>query len=295
MNAQIQIGVHQDLPAWQYHALPGTSATQLRTLWQLTPAHLKVSLDEPREVTPAMMLGTLSHSVILEPDKPLPCVAIRPDCYNEDGRLHWGVESPENGWKAWSGNSKACKQWTKDTKASGLLPLKRDEYNAVFGMAKAVATHKLAGPMLTAGKPEVSLVTFSETHQINVRARVDFVGNGVDYLTDLKTTTDASPRAFEKKAAESGFHIQAALYLMLWNALAGADDHRTGFRFIVVEQTPPHAVNVFTASEAFLAKGRDEAARMLALYAKCHHANDWPAYAPELLTLELPRWAEEKI
>lgn len=279
MSIPIPIGVYTNLPASKYHALPGASASQLRTLWQSTPAHLKVSLDEPREVTAAMMLGTLAHSVILEPDKPLPGVVIQPDEY-EPG-------------KKWTNAAKVCKEWRAKREAAGLLPLKSEEYNSVFGMAKAIAAHELAGPMLAAGKPEVSLVTFDERNQIAVRSRVDFVGDGVDFLTDLKTTQDASPRAFERKASESGFHIQAALYLMLWNALAGADDNRTGFRFIVVEQKPPHAVNVFPASESFLAKGREEAARMLALYAKCHHANDWPAYAPVLNELNLARWAQD--
>ena len=268
-------GVHFDLPAADYHALPGASASQLRTLWQSTPAHLKASLDEPRETTAAMMLGTLAHSVILEPDKPLPGIVIQPDEY-EPG-------------KKWTNAAKVCKEWRAAQEQAGLLVLKADEYDAVLGMSSAIADHQIAGPMLENGKPEVSLVTHDTANGIPVRARLDFVPDGAPFLADVKTTQDASARGFERKAYESGFHIQAALYLALWNSLTG--ETRTGFRFIVCEQKPPYAVNVFDASPEFLSTGNYAFKQTLATYARCVHEDSWPAYPPTLQPLSLPKWA----
>ncbi len=272
------IGVLPDLPAADYHALPGASASQLRILWQSTPAHLQAALKTPRETTAAMMLGTLAHSVILEPNKPLPGIVIQPEEY-EPG-------------KKWTRAAKVCKDWQAERERAGLLVLKASEYDAVFGMAAVIGAHPLAAALLAAGRSEVSLVTEDTTNRVIVRARLDFVPSVGDALADVKTTADASPRAFGKKAFESGFHIQAALYLALWNALTG--EARTGFHFVVVEQTPPHAVNVFVCAPEFLARGRDDLRHTLALYARCVHEDSWPAYPATLQTLTVPKWADQQ-
>lgn len=268
-------GVHYDLDARFYHSLPGASASQLRKLWQSTPAHLKASLDEPREETPAMMMGTLAHSVILEPEKPLPGIVIPPDEY-EPG-------------KKWTNAAKVCKEWRAAREAEGLLVVKADEYNAVMGMARSIAAHPLAGPMLAYGRPEVSLVTMDEGNGVVVRARVDFVPLSGPTLMDIKTTASAAASDFQRKAYDMGYHIQAALYLALWNALTG--EERTGFQFIVVENTPPHAVNVFECEREFLERGASDFKRALATYAQCVRDDNWPAYPATMQQLNIPKWA----
>lgn len=269
------VGVHADMAAEDYHALPGASASQLRRLWQSTPAHLKASLEEPRDPTAAMLLGTLAHSVILEPDKPLPGIVIQPLEY-EPG-------------KKWTYAAKLCKEWRAAQEMAGLLVLSADEYNGVFGMALAVAEHPDAAPLLSKGQSELSLVTFDATNNVPVRARLDFVPDAAPFLVDLKTTNDAAPRAFKRKATADGLHIQAALYLDLWNALTG--EQRTGFRFIAVEQKPPHAVKVFDCSPEFIAQGREDYRRTLTIYGKCVAEDSWPAYPLGLEPLDLERWA----
>lgn len=271
-------GIHLDLPASDYHAMPGASASQLRTLWQSTPAHLRASLDAPRAATSALKLGTLAHSVVLEPDKPLPGVAIQPDEY-EPG-------------KKWTNAAKLCKDWRAEQEAAGLMVLKADEYDAAFAMARNLATHPSAGPLLTDGRPEVSLVVRDETNGIDCRARVDWLPNSHAAIVDLKTTSDASERAFTKKAYDLGYHIQAAFYLDLWNALMPSEP-RSAFFFVVVENTSPFAVNVFECSPEFVALGRQHYQQALALFARCSNENYWPAYAPTVHQLNLPRYADK--
>lgn len=224
------------------------------------------------------MLGTLAHSVILEPDKPLPGIVIQPDEY-EPG-------------KKWTNAAKACKEWRAAQEKAGLVVLKADEYNAVFNMARTVSNHTKAGPLLAKGQSELSLVTFDAANNVPVRARLDFVPDGQPFLMDVKTTHDASPHAFRKKASQDGLHIQAAMYLDLWNCLTG--EQRTGFRFIAVEQKPPHAVMVFDASLRFIEQGRADYKRMLAMYGRCVAEDNWPAYPPAVESLDLERWAEDK-
>jgi hypothetical protein len=269
------IGVHWDMDAATYHALPGASASQLRILWRSTPAHLKVKQTKPREATAEMIIGTLAHSVILEPDKPLPGIIMQPEEY-EPG-------------KKWTLAARVCKEWHAAQDKAGLIALKASEYDGVFGMASALAGHELAGELLRHGKPEVSLVTFDESNKIVVRARLDFVPDGLGMICDVKTTASASPRFFGPKAFDDGLHIQAALYLAVWNALTG--EQLDDFRFIVVERTPPHDINVFNCGPDFLARGQEDFKRLLAIYSRCAHEDNWPGSPQTLQTLNLPKWA----
>ena len=54
--------------AEEYHAMPGASASRLNTMFKKSPAHMKHMIESPEEPTSAMIIGTATHSAILEPD-----------------------------------------------------------------------------------------------------------------------------------------------------------------------------------------------------------------------------------
>jgi len=269
-------GIYSNLSAAEYHALPGASASRLRKLWQSTPAHLKADLDGEREETDAMRLGTLAHALILEPEKPLPNLVVPPAEYAAG--------------KPWNYNATVCKEWRAKQVEEGKTVVSADQYNGLMGMALAVAKHTEAGVLFSNGKAEVSCVGYDTSNAVDVRCRMDFVPTAKNYLCDLKTTHDASEREFARTAYNSAFHIQAALYLALYNALSG--EERSEFRFVAVEQKPPHAVNVFNCSPEFLSKGRADMSRTLALFARCLAEDHWPAYGEEVKQLNLPKYVE---
>ena len=268
-------GIHTDILASEYHAHPAASASKLKKLWSSTPAHLKAD-TEAFEANAAMIMGTLAHSLILEPETPLPGIVVQPDEY-EPG-------------KKWTRAAKVCKEWEADQKAKGLLVLKADEWRDALGMAEAVAWHPLAHDLLVDGKPEVSLCAHDNANGLDIKARIDFLPNSGSAIVDVKTTVDASERGFMRRAYDLGYHIQAALYLDLWNALMPTE-LRTEFYFIAVESSKPYAVNVFKASAEFLSKGREDYKAALTLYAACVKADNWPAYSQEVKELGLPKYA----
>ena len=272
---QVNYGIHTDIPASEYHAHPAASASKLKKLWSSTPAHLKAD-TEAFEPSAAMIMGTLAHSLILEPETPLPGIVVQPDEY-EPG-------------KKWTRAAKVCKEWEADQKAKGLLVLKADEWKDALGMAEAVAWHPLAHDLLVCGKPEVSLCAHDSANGLDIKARIDFLPNSGGAIVDVKTTVDASERGFMRRAYDLGYHIQAALYLDLWNALMPTEP-RTEFYFIAVENFAPYAVNVFKASAEFLSKGREDYKAALTLYAACVKADNWPAYSQEVKELGLPKYA----
>ncbi|TXH59332.1 MAG: hypothetical protein E6Q97_00115 [Desulfurellales bacterium] len=292
MNAPaLPIGVHLDLPASRYHALPGASASRLRTLWQKTPAHLWVELQKPKKVTPAMMLGTLCHQKLLEPNRPLPQLAIPPEQYPApaDSSLVKTKKVAVGDLIDWSWSAKFCKQWRKDSEAAGRLVVTSNEAEAIENGTRAVLNHAVAAPLIQGATTEVSLVTMSEEFGIPVKARLDLVPVGPD-LADVKFTTDVSARAFASHAYDLGYHLQAAWYLDVWNDLAGAEQLKTRFKFIAVESAAPFAVNVFTVTPDLIALGREQYLEALAVYARCMHEDDWPAYPENVIPLEVPAW-----
>ena len=269
-------GIHTDVPAAEYHAHPAASASKLKKLWQSTPAHLKAD-TEAFEPSAAMIMGTLAHSLILEPDEPLPQIAVKPAEY-EPG-------------KKWTRQAKVCKQWEDERKAKGIVVLSEAELEDVQGMAMAIAAHPLSSFILSDGKPEVSLCAHDSANGVDIKSRLDFLPYAGDRIVDVKTTSDASERGFIKKAYDLGYHIQAALYLDLWNALMPTEP-RTEFYFIAVENSKPYAVNVYKASQEFLAKGREDYKAALTLYAACVKNDSWPAYSQEVKELGLPKYAD---
>ena len=269
-------GIH-DIPAREYHAIEAASASKLRRLWQSTPAHFKADMDTPKD-SPALRLGSLAHSLILEPEKPLGGIAVPPEEYAPG--------------KPWNYNAKVCKQWRNKQKDAGNEVITADEYATLQGVLRSVAAHPFARATLEAGRAEVSCIVTADTEGVPVKCRIDFVPDAGDFLVDLKTAQSAEPREFERAAYSHGYHIQAALYLAVWNTLAGADNPKTGFRFIVVEKAAPYAVNVFEASPEFLEKGRRDFATSLATYAKCVRENRWPAYPIQIQSLGLPSYAK---
>ena len=58
-----------DLPAERYHRAPGVSNSMLKHLAR-SPAHLQEYLQHPTEQTRDMLMGSVVHQLLLEPDKP---------------------------------------------------------------------------------------------------------------------------------------------------------------------------------------------------------------------------------
>jgi hypothetical protein len=123
--------------------------------------HLKQMMDEPMEPSPAMMLGTLGHAMVLEPNKPLPKVVVYPDKYpKKDGTM-----------EKWNNNAGFCRDWVKAQKASGYTPVTQKTLDEACGASKALSRHELARPILKDCRTEVTLVTMDATNDIAVRCR----------------------------------------------------------------------------------------------------------------------------
>jgi exodeoxyribonuclease VIII len=253
------------MDATTYRNTEGISASDIK--WILppkTPAHYhayKTGLIK-REETRALVLGTLCHLAVLEPERLPTAYAVRPA----------GLDFRTKDGKAW-----------RD--AQGDKPI-LDETEAAMldGMSKSVAAHPAAAALLDGAQREVSLFKEHRTG-LKIKGRLDVLGNG--YVADVKTAEAGDAGGFAAAVFRYNYHVQAAMYCQL----AGVER----FSFITVEKVAPFAVAVYDLSAKALQVGLEALNFALEAIADCTEAGEWPAYSCRPEVIDLPGWAYKQL
>jgi hypothetical protein len=263
-------GIFYDLPAEVYHAAPGFSHSMAKHMEP--PARLPVYLSEPREPTVHMIMGTLVHQRILEPNKEMPRIALKPE----------GMKFSATEGKAWKAAREAEKK----------IILTQSEFDAVTGCVGSISKDARCQEIFKSGKSEVSLFLKHPKTGVMCKARLDWVPDG-NYLADIKKCQDgqAEENAFSKLLYDSRYYTQAAWYLTLWNALGG--EGKIKFKFIAVEGVPPYLVNIITVRQDAIDLGIERMAANLAEFERCSRLGIWPGYTGEH-EVGLLAWATSK-
>jgi exodeoxyribonuclease VIII len=256
-----------------------------------TPAHLVHYLSQKREVTPEMMLGTLVHARILEPHKPLPRIAIKPEKYPApaDCSAVKQKKAQPGDLLDWHGSSTYCKQWIKDQANAGNIVLSEAEAETLNRMVDGVAKHPRVIDILDGAQTEVSI--FRQQGSLFRKHRLDIVTR-YNFLADVKSTDDASPEAFAKNLVAKDWAAQAADYLDAWNQM-NPDDPRVGFVFIVVERETGLTA-LYYLTERALDYGRTVNKRRLAIASECYATNSFPGFPEEIQAGDIEDWAARK-
>jgi len=257
--------------AEDYHAAPGASASRLKQL-KRSAAHMKYAMDNPQEPTQAMIIGSATHSAILEPDL----------FVKEWGRI------PEG-----DGRSKAVKEAKAELIAQFGADqiLKPDVYDNILAMRDSVLGNALALDLLDGADTETS--HYWREGDVKCKARIDALPRESSYwgdcVVDIKTTASASPEEFRRSVYNFSYHIQAQHYL------TAAERQR--FIFIVVERDAPHCVALYELDGAALRLGREDREFLLGQWALCEAEeaaggpDAWPGFPVEVQELSLPGWA----
>jgi exodeoxyribonuclease VIII len=247
----------------QYFAVEALSASGAKQLL-ISAAHYKAQKEQPQAPSPAMVLGTITHQMILEPAKPTN-YSVR--------RLNWSTK-----------DGKAEKERLE---AIGLPVITAEDEARVLAMRKAVMDHPTASAMIK-GIERAEHALFWKQHDVDCKAKFDAItrkGN----IIDLKTAVDASPSGFARAVGNFKYHLQVAHYM---DGLRLCEPHASGrFQFIVVESNPPHAVAVYELDAAAISAGAVLMKRAAEIYKQAMQTNVWQAYTTEIVTLSLPLWA----
>jgi hypothetical protein len=268
-------GVFYDMIEQEYRAqtaIAGSDAKHI--LPPKTPAHYAAHMagELKREPSKAMLLGTMAHLAVLEPSKLDTAFVERPE----------GMDL----------RTKLGKEWKESV---GTMPvLDQDEARAVRGIRDSIAAHSAARDLLAGTKSEVSLFGEHRTG-LWIKGRVDalkVVDDMECVIVDVKTTSaGADYNTFSRQAASLNYHVSAAWYCHLCglNALPPAR-----FYWVVVETSAPYAVAVYEIAPDALDLGASMMSDALSLIAECEDRGEWPGYATEVQSLNLPAWAYGK-
>jgi hypothetical protein len=266
-------GLHRGISAEDYH-LPALGVVSKSALERLarSPAHYEAwvrGTSEDRE-TPALSFGKACHSAILEPEVFAEQYVVAPDfgdCRKKE-------------------NKAARDVWKADHASATIID--SDSGAAMLGMIHAIAAHPLAGAMLTGGDAELTVTWTDAETGLSCKSRADYYVGKRRMVVDIKSTLDASERAFGRDCYKFNYGWQSVLYRLGFAAAGAPVDH---FVFIAVEKSPPFAIGVYTLDEAWVAKSYERVRSLMGLMAECKRENLWPSYPVAIRTLELPSWA----
>jgi len=255
-----------DMPDSEYHDGYGCSSSDIKLLAH-NPQAWAYQQKHWRPDSPQMAFGRLTHTMVLEP--------------------HKFVEQ----YISVDATTRTTKMYKDAVKNN---PDKAVVLKSEVQRAQAIQFAVFACKQIDFNEVrEASMIEasgFWHEGDILCKFRPDLMA--ADALWDLKTTTDASPDAFQHQVMRYGYHTSAAWYLRGANKVFGNAPRR--FFWIAVEKEAPHAVQVYEATTELLEAGLQVCKRGIANYRECQQTRTYPAYATQVLSMDLPAYLKPK-
>lgn len=297
----------QHHPEPSYRSAPGLSSTQLKTFAHESPKHYQLkylarTLETP--VSENMLLGSLVHCLVLEPDvfgqryerelvlTDHPGALVTADdlkgyCRQHGLKLTGVKRDLIERVRAHNPDTLIWDDRLGRQKHSRKTVISQALWSKAQAMRNSVYANPDAAQLLARGEAEVSV--WGELHSdddtpLLCKCRPDWLTSEV--CVDLKTCACASPAAFSRDCARFGYDLQQVHYT---DTLA-ATGREVSFLFIAVESQPPHLCQVYMIPDDEIQRVREHYYRQLTRLAHCQQTDDWPGYAPSSSYLNLPGW-----
>ena len=244
------------------------SSTNVRT-HKKNKKQFKYSLThELVKQTKAMADGTAVHAFFLERDKFDTDFVIKP----ADMRL----------------NTKVGKEWALEHQSKIIIDSELG--NNLYEMEKSFMDSPARLIYDKQGQSELSYF-WDDLGLVKGKCRPDWISNDGNIVVDIKTTTDASPKGFQKSIANWGYHLQLGWYI---RGLQKLGQPVKEFIFIAIEKTPPFSVGVYRANKEMITYANDEINNLVYDIDESLKSDDFPDYTPEIMDLGLPNWMNPK-
>jgi len=222
--------------------------------------------EATRVETPAMLLGTLTHVLCLEPDAFGHRYVLLPkiDRRTKDGKEQYASIQ-------------------KTAAVKGLTIVDPDIYKHALSMARSINEHPQLRAAWSSGQPELSY--FGQCEFGTMKCRPDMVID--DHWIDVKTARDATKEGFVRAAADGGFHRRAAYYL----DIARQHGLNPRYWFAVVDKRPPYDVGVYELSRENVLLGDTQWRWAYGRLVAYNSADAPEGYSRGLRIIDLPDWA----
>lgn len=228
-----------------------------------SPAHYQAWLKRDNAPTDAMLLGSATHMLVLEPERCATDIVV----FEHSGR------------------SKAGKEERAEILSNPeIVGVTADALNLAQSMREAVMRHPTARAMVETSETERPIIWDDINSGAPCKAKLDGVMDdfGASIPWDLKTTKDASPQQFYWDMRKY-YARQFAFYS---DGLATQAEEVKPFRVVAVEKEPPYGVRVYDLSAELYNQGVNEYQPLAILYQQCvaqyGHDSEWPNYTTEI-------------
>jgi hypothetical protein len=249
-----------------------------------------------KEETADLRFGRAMHHRILEPETFKESWPINPGCQQP---LASGERKGKPCGNAAAYASQDRTHWLCGThnKAVDLGPagdyISDDELTRIEAIEKEL--HQ-AGQLARFRRPGWSEVVIeAELYGVKCKARIDRLTADGGAIIDCKKCQPghADQESFSKSVANYGYHIQAAFYAMMVREAFG--DYPL-VSWMIIEDKPPHCVNVIDASNFDLQVGRWEVQRVLDQWKRSTETKVYHGVLREHCTVAggLPEWAARR-
>ena len=185
-------------------------------------------------------------------------------------------------------NTKVGKEWAQEHQDKIIID--SEFSNNLLEMEKSFMDSPAKLIYDNKGQTELSYF-WDDLQLVKGKCRPDWISDDGTFVIDLKTTTDASPRGFQKSISSWGYHLQLGWYL---RGLRKLGLPAKEFIFIAIEKTPPFSVGVYRADQEMINYAMNKLDEIVPEINQALASQNFPDYTPEIMSLGLPPWMTDK-
>jgi exodeoxyribonuclease VIII len=270
----VPLGLVEGLSNEAYHAAPGYSSSVVKASMEQSLLHYWHRYErpdrEPEEPSEDLIFGTAVHAALLEPD-------VFERTYRKSLQFDRRTKIGKEGFAAFQAECAEKKQ----------IALPPDSYDACQRIRDRILRHPVAAGMFTGGRAEQSFFAIDQTTGELRKCRPDYLSG---WCIDLKTTKDASKKAFGRDIGNFGYDLSAAWYLDVLNDVYGEEPEH--FVWVAAEKEPPYAIGIYFAERHQIERARECIRRGFKRLVEAKRNNHWPDYGESAEPADIPPWIE---
>lgn len=260
-------GIH-DISNDEYHSSEGISRSGIME-YMKSPLHYHHKYLNPEYIikpsSPDMVFGSAFHCAVLEPSK-----------FKEDYYISQNFDKRTTIGKA--GYAKSL------IESKGKILIEQSDLDIIKEMHNMLEEDNKASELIRGAQYEKSIYWIDEETGITCKARPDIWHDG--FIVDLKTTRDASYRAFSRDFYSMGYALQLGI---MHEATKSIGKPITTFIDLAIEKLPPYAFAIYTIDESVLEFGINQFHHYLKLIKESVDKDKWEGY--KVQTIMLPAYA----
>lgn len=203
-----------------------------------SPAHYVAYLNKKVEPTKEMLFGSLVHCMLLTPSIFLDKFAVMP---NIDRRTTVGKQAYED--------------FTKQSEGKDVVT--EQDYDDANNLVNKVISNQTIAEVIQ------NCDSFEKEwrYEINgLPVRGFYDGVAIDYILEVKTTSDAEPRAITADFFKRQYHMQAGMY----NYVSGKP-----IKYIIIETKSPYNCYLADADDDFVSFGKMKIIESIDKFKEC--------------------------